>query len=516
MYRHQHLSDEQLRQLLFDSDDGPIVNDATGHVADCESCQRRLMAMAKHAEFETQLGDLLSNYTPTNRSLANLEVSPSSCVHARSEGESVAALLAPPVHPEMLGRIGRYDIERQLGFGGMGIVFKAYDTELNRPVAIKILAPHLARNGAARQRFNRESRAAAAVVHEHVVAIHNVEADANPPYLVMQYVSGESLQARIDRQGPMPTEQILSIGIQIAKGLSAAHQQGIIHRDIKPANMMLEESVDRLLITDFGLARAIDDASLTKTGVVAGTPHYMSPEQASGETVDHRTDLFSLGSLLYFVATGNPPFRAERAMGVLNRICHERHRSVWQVMPELPDGLSEIIDRLLEKRPARRYASAADVERDLTNLLQRLRGRKPMLIRKLRTWVRRHPFYATFLIASLFLAIGSVGLPVAYARLVAWFQTSSLQPMVYTAAHPSDSDQVERQAERTSTLSSAPSESDLNNFDQSLIEISRAIQTLESQTWPDENNDSDSFYSELQSIDRTFQQIDPTTSSTSR
>ena len=135
----------------------------------------------------------------------------------------------------MLGRLGRYEIERVIGSGGMGVVFKAIDTELNRPVAIKVLAPHLARNGAAKQRFGRESRTAAAVVHEHVAAIQNVESDGVTPFIVMQDVSGESLQARVARLGPLGTQQILRIGIQSASGLAAAHEQGIVHRDVKPA-----------------------------------------------------------------------------------------------------------------------------------------------------------------------------------------------------------------------------------------------------------------------------------------
>ena len=197
------------------------------------------------------------------------------------------------------------------------------------------------------------------MVHEHVVAIHDVEAQGDVPFLVMQYVAGESLQARVDREGPLDAKEILRIGIQAAAGLAAAHEQGVIHRDVKPANILLEKGVERVLLTDFGLARTVDDASLTHTGVVAGTPHYMSPEQANGQATDHRSDLFSLGSVLYFVATGHPPFRAERAMGVLNRICHDPHRPLWQVDNQIPDELSVIVDRLLDKRPAKRFDSAA-------------------------------------------------------------------------------------------------------------------------------------------------------------
>jgi serine/threonine protein kinase len=232
-----------------------------------------------------------------------------------------------------------------------------------------MLASHLAHVGAARERFAREGRAAAAVVHEHVVAIYNVETSGEVPFLVMQYVPGRSLQARVDAEGPLAVEEILRIGMQAASGLAAAHAQGLVHRDVKPANILLEETVERAVLTDFGLARTIDDASLTHTGVLAGTPHYMSPEQATGAAIDHRSDLFSLGAVLYFMATGHPPFRADGALAVLHRICREQHRPVWQTNKEIPDELSDLIDQLLEKKPNCRPASAADVSERLAALL---------------------------------------------------------------------------------------------------------------------------------------------------
>ncbi len=304
----------------------------------------------------------------------------------------------------MLGRLGRYEIEQTIGAGGMGIVLKGFDTELNRPVAVKVLAPHLAHSGAARQRFAREARAAAAVVHEHVVAIHNVESDGvesggvqeggvaggdsprDVPFLVMQYVPGRSLEERVNQDGPLEPEEILRIGSQAAAGLAAAHAQGVIHRDVKPANILLENDVERVLLTDFGLARAAEDASLTRSGIIAGTPHYMSPEQARGEPADARSDLFSLGSVLYFMATGHPPFRAEQAMAVLHRICQSRHRPVCEANPGIPDELAYVIDRLLEKKPGRRFATASDVQQALAGALSRLQ--QPRSWRDGR-WLRR-------------------------------------------------------------------------------------------------------------------------------
>ena len=385
MNLQKHVNDSQLQTLLYDDEDTMQSAEIAQHVEACELCQQRLMYMSSMETNEREVSELLSGFGALNSNHSAKQIENPSDKLGEHD-----VLLGPPSHPEMLGRLGRYEIERMIGSGGMGVVFKAIDTELNRPVAIKVLAPHLARNGAAKQRFGRESRAAAAVVHEHVVAIHNVESDRDNPFIVMQYVSGESLQARVARLGPLGVQQILRIGIQAASGLAAAHEQGIVHRDVKPANILLEDGVERVLLTDFGLARTVDDASLTHTGVVAGTPHYMSPEQANGDSVDYRSDIFSLGSVLYFVATGHPPFRAERAMGVLNRICHEPHRAAWQVNAEIPNELSDVIDRLLEKRPSRRYASAIAVRDTLTRILQQLQSRKPSMSTKLKTWARRN------------------------------------------------------------------------------------------------------------------------------
>lgn len=366
--RTTHLDDLQLQVLVFGDEESDEYRVTAAHVETCDVCQSRLRRFAG-AEHEREVSELLGGYARTEDCDAPPSESQDSLEH-RAELDFLGA----PNHPEMLGRLGRYEIERVIGSGGMGIVLKGFDTELNRPVAIKVLARHLAHSGAARQRFARESRAAAAVVHEHVVAIHNVETEREFPFLVMQYISGESVQARVDRLGPLDAKEILRIGIQAAAGLAAAHEQGVIHRDIKPANILLENGVERVLITDFGLARTVDDASLTQTGVVAGTPNYMSPEQANGEATDHRTDLFSLGSVLYFMATGRPPFRAERAMGVLNRICHDRQRPVWDINSSLPDQLSDAIDRLLEKRPEKRFATAMEAKETLSRLLARLQN----------------------------------------------------------------------------------------------------------------------------------------------
>ena len=295
----------------------------------------------------------------------------------------IDALLDPPKHPEMMGRIGDYDIECEVGRGGMGVVLKAHDSVLNRPLAIKILAPHLASHGTARKRFAQEAIAAAGVLHPNVIAVHGVNNEGRTPYMVMPFVSGPSLQTLVEQNGPLTELEIVRISKQISAGLAAAHSQGLVHRDIKPANILVEVGVNRVLITDFGLARAEDDASLTRTGWLTGTPNYMSPEQACGDRPDQRSDLFSLGSLIYFLATGRLPFRAESPLGVLRRIQNESPTPVRQVNNQVSQTLADVIDKLLQKKPQDRFQSSAELhdllERHLAYLHQPDVSKPPMV-----------------------------------------------------------------------------------------------------------------------------------------
>ncbi len=376
-----HYSDNQLRELLNDSPIGDFRPDELVHLEQCNSCQQRLAKLSGAGDWLNDLTDRVNE--PTSDFHLSADESPASIPYSvlvavdsserqnrQIECEPVHLdFLDSPTHPELLGRLGRYDIERLIGVGGFGIVFKARDSELNRVVAIKVLAPHLVHSGPARQRFAREAQASAAVVHEHVVPIHDVVSTDNICYLVMQYIPGSSLQERVDEQGPLPTAEVLRIGSQAAAGLHAAHKQGIIHRDVKPGNVLLEDSVDRVLISDFGLARAADDASLTRSGVITGTPNYMSPEQARGAAIDVRSDLFSLGSVLYFMCSGRSPFRAPNMMAVMNRICHESYRPLDEINPNLPGELIDLIDRLLAKSPDERFQDAQSVKTELSSLL---------------------------------------------------------------------------------------------------------------------------------------------------
>jgi serine/threonine protein kinase len=277
--------------------------------------------------------------------------------------------LTPCDKPGVLGLLGTYEVREVIGRGGMGVVLKAFDEQLNRVVAIKVMAPQFATSATARQRFRREARAAAAVAHDHVIAIYAVEEANGLPSIVMYHVAGASLQDRLDRTGPLALTEVLRIGMQTAQGLAAAHAQGLVHRDVKPANILLENGVERVKLTDFGLARAADDASLTQSGVIAGTPQYMSPEQARGEPVDHRSDLFSLGSVLYATCTGRPPFRADNNLAALKRVCEDAASPLREASPETPDWLCAIIAKLHAKDPAARYQTAGEVAEVLGRFL---------------------------------------------------------------------------------------------------------------------------------------------------
>lgn len=286
---------------------------------------------------------------------------PSSEPAGRGSGEISLDFLQPSDKPSSLGRLGHYEIQEILGHGAFGTVFRALDDKLQRVVAIKVLAPDLASTSTARKRFLREAQAAAAVRHENVVSIHGVE-EAPIPHLVMEYVPGTTLQKRLEEQGPFDLCEVLRIGTQIAEGLSAAHARGLVHRDIKPGNILLESGPrERVKITDFGLARAADDASVTQTGIIAGTPMFMAPEQARGEKLDQRSDLFSFGSVLYQMVTGQSPFRAPTSLAALRRVAEEMPRPIQEIVPAAPTWLCWIISRLHAKNPAERYQSSEEV-----------------------------------------------------------------------------------------------------------------------------------------------------------
>jgi formylglycine-generating enzyme required for sulfatase activity/serine/threonine protein kinase len=268
--------------------------------------------------------------------------------------------LEPATRSDSLGRIGHYEVLQVLGQGGFGIVFRAFDEVLHRVVAVKVLSPQLAATSPARKRFLREARSSAQVRHENVVQVYEV-GEQPLPYIVMEFIPGETLQQRLDRIGPIEPAEVVRIGRQIAEGLAAAHATDLIHRDIKPGNVLLEAGAQRVKITDFGLARAADDASISQSGIIAGTPMYMAPEQAKGETLDQRADLFSLGSVLYVMASGRAPFRATGTLAVLKRVAEDTPRPIREIIPETPQWLCDIIAKLHAKNPEERFQSAREV-----------------------------------------------------------------------------------------------------------------------------------------------------------
>jgi len=310
--------------------------------------------------------------------------------------------------------LGHHEVLEVLGRGGFGIVVRAFDETLHRMVAIKVLSPQLASTSPARKRFLREARASARVRHGNVVQIYAVE-ERPLPYLVMEFIPGQTLQQRLDQTGPLEVPDVLRIGGQIARGLAAAHEQGLIHRDIKPGNILLESGIEQnVKITDFGLARAADDASLSQSGVIAGTPLFMAPEQAKGEPLDPRADLFSLGSVLYTMAAGRPPFRAATPLAVLKRVAEDTPRPIRQIIPEVPQWLCDLIARLHAKDPADRFQTAAEVaallEQHLAHLQQPSQFAQPVSVRLPR---QRKPRSMAVLAAAA-VVLGVLGAVVTY------------------------------------------------------------------------------------------------------
>ena len=417
MLRQSLLCDrDRLRRLLEESLTPEQQDETIEHLDDCGECQHVLQQLAADGPWWAELREVpgVARAVP----LAALALGgPFRPGPGASRGSWPAApegpylgFLDPPDEPEGLGRLGPFSITALLGQGGMGIVLLAFDPVLDRLVAIKVLAPHFASSAAARKRFDREAKAAAAVVHPHVVPIHSVDSWKGLPYLVMSHVAGQSLQERLAARGPLPLEEVLRIGLQAAAGLAAAHAQGLVHRDVKPANMLLEEGTGRVLLTDFGLARAADDAGLTQSGIIAGTPQYMAPEQARGEPVDHRADLFGLGSTLYVMCTGQPPFGADAPLAVMRRVCDERPRPIRSLAPGVPPWLAAIIDRLHAKAPADRFQSAAEIADLLAGCLAHVRQRGavplPPAIRAVWPARRRRPWP---IVLGLLALLGAAG-----------------------------------------------------------------------------------------------------------
>jgi eukaryotic-like serine/threonine-protein kinase len=283
-------------------------------------------------------------------------------------------VIAPPLL-EADGHIGRFDIRSSLGSGGMGEIFEGYDTDLQRPVAIKVLAARYIEDETMKQRFLREARMASQLNHPNIATIYEIGEAAGNPYIVMEYVAGETLAARIERGALTDFHEISDIGAQAADALAEAHEHGVVHRDIKASNLMITPR-GKMKVLDFGLAkpipllnRAISKSRLTESGVLLGTVNYMSPEQASGRgEVTHLSDIFSLGVVLYEMTTGRLPFEGETYFQTIEAITRRAPTAIKKLRKDAPDSLVAVIERMLKKAPAERYQSAAEVAADLHKL----------------------------------------------------------------------------------------------------------------------------------------------------
>jgi serine/threonine protein kinase/Tfp pilus assembly protein PilF len=262
--------------------------------------------------------------------------------------------------------ISHYRIIEKIGVGGMGEVYLAEDTELDRKVALKFLPPHLCEDEECRRRFKREAQAAAKLSHPNIVTIHEVGDYRGRPYFVMEHVQGRSLR-EFSEDKDLSVEQILELGIQICEGLQAAHEKGVTHRDIKPSNILID-SYERAKIVDFGLASIVGLDQLTKTGSTLGTIGYMSPEQVQGIQTDHRSDLFSLGVVLYELITRRNPFKRDTEVGTIRAVSDDTPHPLARYRADVPDGIQTVIDRALEKQVDTRYQTAADMLSDLKRL----------------------------------------------------------------------------------------------------------------------------------------------------
>jgi serine/threonine-protein kinase len=518
MHNESHCRVEDLRDLMEGRIAAVEESVLIHHLDECDECRQTLDLLSGGEPWVKETRDVLRSLTVTEeypyRTAADLDSGDGYEIHGPDihDGTELPRVmlqcLAPTDDPAMLGRLGTYEIAGVVGCGGAGIVFKALDRPLNRFVAVKVLSPILACNGAARKRFAREAKAAAAVVHEHIVPIYAVDEFLGLPFLVMQYVPGRSLQQRLNQQGPAGIREILRIGHQAALGLTAAHAQGVVHRDIKPANILMENGVERVLLTDFGLARTVDDASLTCSGVIAGTPEYMSPEQARGEAIDHRSDLFSLGSVLYALCTGHSPFRAATTMGILQRICNDKPRSIREVNPEIPEALCELIDCLLDKRVNRRPQSATEVAEWCAARLAELQTARP-LARRQRSWLMaRLPWVA---VAAVIL--GGV------ASVPWWWKTDNPESAAKGAAtsdtanvSAANTGQTASRAEETGAAprpkATGPEVFDWGISEQSINETAAIVQRLERELTPSRPSHPDIYTMEVQEIQRRLQSLE--------
>src|SRR6187401_1401162 len=263
---------------------------------------------------------------------------------------------------------GRYRLDAQVGTGGMSTVYRAFDSTLERRVAIKLMHRDIAADSDQLERFRREARAVAQLSHPHIVGVIDAGEDENRPYIVFEYVEGETLKDRIRRLGRLPVDESLAYAIEIARALGSAHAHDIVHRDVKPQNVLVDEE-GSAKVTDFGIARSLDEEGLTADGRVLGTTDYVSPEQALGHDVNGQSDIYSLGVVLYEMLSGDVPFHGENQIAVAMKHVREDLPDIQALRPEVSAGLAAILDRMTDKHLERRYPDARTLEIDLEDAL---------------------------------------------------------------------------------------------------------------------------------------------------
>lgn len=377
----------QLHLVVEDTTADEEFERLVNHVEQCERCGRAVEDLLVYEETLAGLAGVPLSPPPIDATveqlkqrlhLLHLASSGAPALMESASGATAIDFLAPAQQADELGRLGNYRILQRLGAGGMGLVLLAEDVLLQRKVALKIMLPRVAAGLQARIRFLREAQAVARIEHKHIVTIHQVGEDNGVAFLAMPLLKGESLDTRLERVGCLNVAEAARIAAEMAEGLAAAHAEALIHRDIKPSNVWLEQGGDTVKLLDFGLARLDDGAGkLTHSGVIVGTPAFMAPEQARGETVDARADLFSLGCVLYQMLTGVRPFRGNDTLALLSALALHDPRPPHMVNPKVPPAVSALTMRLLAKNAAERPASAADVAQQLRALSERLRTPVP-------------------------------------------------------------------------------------------------------------------------------------------
>ena len=348
---------EELELLIAESLDNQVEQEVEAHVETCSDCQETLAGLVS-AELPSD-----SDSGPAPPFLNRLlELNP-----AFEMDDDWQSLLDECDDAGALGAIGDYIVYEEVGAGAMGVVLKAKDPQLDRMVAIKIIRPELIRHSQYQERFVREAQSMAAIDDPHVVPIYRVSRHKDVPYIVMKYLEGETLADHLKREGTLGNDALRKLGVQIASGLSAVHARGTIHRDLKPSNIWMEAPNGHVRVMDFGLARPEQGPRTTNYDGIIGTPAYMAPEQAQGGAADSRSDLFSLGSVLYEAASGKLPFPGENPLAILSRMATESAAPIRSAVPEIEPAIGNLIDDLVERGAEERPASAGEVISRLTD-----------------------------------------------------------------------------------------------------------------------------------------------------